>query len=68
MFTPPLLAGAVHDRVAWALPALAVRPVGAPGGVPAMGEAVIVTLDVAVIAGDELSLTVSVAVYVPAEL
>jgi hypothetical protein len=33
-----------------------------------MGEAVIVTLAVAVFAGAELSVTVSVAVYVPAEL
>src|SRR5260370_25759109 len=51
METPPLDAGAAHDRDTWPLPALAVRPVGAPGGVPAMGEAVMVTFDVAVFAG-----------------
>ena len=45
---------------------VAVSPVGAPGTVPAIGEAVIVTDAVAVLAGDELSVTVSVAVYVPA--
>ena len=28
---PPSDAGAVHDRVTWASPALAVSPVGAPG-------------------------------------
>ena len=43
-------------------PALAVRPVGAPGAVPAMGDAVMVTLEVAVLAGEELSVTVRVAV------
>jgi hypothetical protein len=50
------------------LPALAVRPVGAPGAVPAMGEAVSVTFDVAAFTGAELSVTVSVAVQVHAEL
>ncbi|MEY9964277.1 hypothetical protein ABIA33_002319 [Streptacidiphilus sp. MAP12-16] len=39
-----------------------MRLVGAPGGAPTMGEAVIVTVDVAVLAGVELSVTVSVAV------
>jgi hypothetical protein len=29
---PPVLAGAVHDTVAWPLPEVAVAPVGAPGG------------------------------------
>ena len=43
-----LLAGAVQRRKIWPLPPLAVRPVGAPGAVPAMGEAVIVTFEVAV--------------------
>jgi hypothetical protein len=60
--TPPLLDGAVQLRETWALPALAVRPVGAPGGVPATGEAVIVTLEVAVFDGTVLSVTVRVAV------
>ena len=60
--TPPLLAGAVQLSETWPLPAFAVRPVGAPGGVPAMGEAVTVMLDEAVFAGEELSVTVSVAV------
>src|SRR5664280_1735427 len=32
---PPLLAGAVHDTTAWALPAVAVTPVGAPATVTA---------------------------------
>jgi len=68
METPPLLAGAAQLKEIWALPALAVRPVGAPGGVPLMGEAVMVTLDVAVFTGAELSVTVRVAVYVAAEL
>ena len=62
MSTPPLLAGAVQLEETWALPVLAVRPVGAPGAVPAIGEAVIVTLDAAVFAGAELSVTVRVAV------
>ncbi len=30
---PPLLVGAVHDNVTWALPAVPVTPVGAPGTV-----------------------------------
>ena len=35
---PPLLAGAVKATLAWALPAVAVAPVGAPGTVtPAVG-------------------------------
>ena len=29
---PPVVAGAVHDTVAWASPAVAETPVGAPGG------------------------------------
>jgi hypothetical protein len=62
MFTPPLLTGACQLRATWPVPALAVRPVGAPGGVPAMGEAVTVTLAVAVFAGTELSVAVRVAV------
>jgi hypothetical protein len=62
MLTPPLLAGADHDKETWPLPGLAPSPVGAPGTVPAIGEAVIVTLDVAVAAGEALSVTVSVAV------
>jgi hypothetical protein len=62
MLTPPLLAGAAQLRETWPLPALAVRPVGAPGAVPAMGEAVMVTFDVAVFAGAELSVTVRAAV------
>src|ERR1043165_9714441 len=33
MALPPLLAGAVHDTVAWALPAVAVTAEGAPGTV-----------------------------------
>src|SRR5260370_8140645 len=68
MVTPPLLEGAAQFREIWALPAPAVRPVGAPGGVPLIGEAVMVTLDVAVFTGAELSVTVSVAVHVHAEL
>jgi hypothetical protein len=68
MATPPLPDGAVQDSDAWALRALAVRPVGAPGGVPAIGDAAIVTLDVAVFTGEELSVTVRVAVQVQAEL
>lgn len=63
-----MLAGAAQLSEIWALPALALRPVGAPGGVPLMGEAVMVTLEVAVFTGAELSLTVRVAVKVPAEL
>jgi len=59
---PPLLAGATHRSETWPLPALAVRPVGGPGGVPAMGEAVMVTFEVAVFAGEEPSVTVRVAV------
>jgi hypothetical protein len=62
METPPLLAGAAQLREIWPLPALALRPVGGSGGVPAMGEAVIVTLDVAVFTGAELSVTVRAAV------
>jgi hypothetical protein len=63
MATPPLLAGAVHVREILPLGrCVAVRPVGAPGGVPAMGEAVIVTVEVAVLTGAELSVTVRVAV------
>ncbi len=50
------------------MPALAARPVGASGTVPAIGEAVIVTFDVAVFAGEELSVTVSVAVQVHTEV
>jgi hypothetical protein len=68
MLTPPLLAGGDQFSEIWALPALAVRPVGAPGAVPAMGDAVMVTFDVAVFTGAELSVTVRVAVYVAAEL
>ena len=59
--TPPLLAGAAQLKETWPLPGLPVRPVGASGGVPATGEAVMVTLDVAVFAGAELSVTVRVA-------
>ena len=33
----PLLAGGVHDTVAWESPACAVAPVGAPGTVMATG-------------------------------
>jgi hypothetical protein len=32
MADPPLLAGATKVTVAWAFPATAVTPVGAPGG------------------------------------
>ena len=35
MALPPLEAGAVQLTVAWALPAVAVAPVGAPGAVAA---------------------------------
>ena len=35
MALPPLDDGAFHDTVAWALPAVAVTPVGAPGAVVA---------------------------------
>ncbi len=62
MTTPPLLLGAIQFSVTCALLAPAVRPVGAPGAVPAIGEAVMVTLELAVLAGDELSVTISVAV------
>ena len=33
MVDPPVLAGAVHEMVAWALPGEAVTMVGAPGTV-----------------------------------
>jgi hypothetical protein len=33
MAPPPFEAGAVHDTVAWPLPAVANTPVGAPGTV-----------------------------------
>ena len=66
MLTPPLLDGGVQPSVTCPDPPVAVSPVGAPGTVPAIGDAVIGTLDVAVFAGDELSVTVSVAVKVPA--
>jgi hypothetical protein len=66
MLTPPFDAGADHDNDTCPLPAPAVSPVGGPGAVPAMGEAVIVTLDVAVFAGEALSVRVSVAVQVHA--
>src|SRR5215471_7073283 len=64
MLTPPLLAGAVQLSWTCPPPGLAVKPVGIPGGVPATGDAVMVTLDVAVFAGEDESVTVSVAVYV----
>jgi hypothetical protein len=54
--------GALQLNVIWPLPALAVSPVGAPGGVLATGEAVTETVEVAVCAGDALSVTVSVEV------
>jgi hypothetical protein len=60
-----LLAGATQLRETWLLPALALRLVGAPGGAPAIGEAVIVTFDEAVFTGAELSVTVRVVVKVP---
>ena len=44
------------------MPGVAVRPVGAPGAVPAMGEPVTETVEVAELAGLALSVTVSVAV------
>jgi len=66
MLTPPLLAGAVQFRVTWALPAPADSPVGAPGGAPWTGVDVIGTVAVAVLAGEELSVTVRVAVKFPA--
>jgi hypothetical protein len=68
MFTPPLLAGAAQLSEAWPVPGVAVSPVGAPGGVPAIGDAVMLTLDWAVFTGEELSVTVRVAVKVAAEL
>jgi hypothetical protein len=46
----------------WPLPAVAVTPVGAPGGVEATGDAVTETVEEAVWAGEALSVTVSVAV------
>jgi hypothetical protein len=66
MFTPPLFAGAVHLSVTCALPAVGTSPDGAPGGVPAIGDAVMVTLEVADLGGELLSVTVSLDVYVPA--
>ena len=39
-----------------------MSPVGAPGAVPATGDAVIVTFEVADCCGELLSVTVSVAV------
>jgi hypothetical protein len=68
MFSPPLLEGACQLSETCPVPAVAVSPVGALGVVPAIGEAVMVTVEVAVFAGEELSVTVSVAVYVPAVL
>ncbi len=68
MLTPPLLARAVQLRVTWPLPEPAVSPVGAPGGAPWTGVDVMLTVDVAVFAGEELSVTVRVAVKVPALL
>jgi|APCry1669189034_1035192.scaffolds.fasta_scaffold336692_1 hypothetical protein len=43
MAEDPALEGAVQEIVAWPLPALAVTPVGAPGGVGATGVALAVT-------------------------
>ena len=43
MADDPALAGVVQEIVAWPLPALAVTPVGAPGGVGATGVALAVT-------------------------
>src|SRR5260370_332358 len=68
MLTPPLLAGAAQLRETWPVPALAARPVGAPGGVPAMGEDVIRTVDGAVVTGDELCMDGGVAVEGPGEV
>ena len=62
MASPPELDGVVQFRLTEPLPGVAVRFVGAPGGVAAIGEAVTVTVEVAVRAGDELSVTVRVAV------
>ncbi len=61
-FSPPVLAGGVQLSAACPVPAVAVRPVGAPGTVAAIGEAVMLTVEVAVWAGEALSVTVSVAV------
>ena len=41
MASPPLLAGAVHDTLAWELPAVAATPVGAPGTVRGVTPAVL---------------------------
>ena len=62
MLTPPLLAGAVQLSETWPLPGLPVSPVGGPGGVPAMGVAEMATVELAVLAGEALSVTVRVAV------
>jgi hypothetical protein len=44
---PPSDAGAVHDTVAWELPAVAVTPVGAPGAVAGVtGDDAVDALDV----------------------
>ena len=36
---PPVVAGAVHDTVAWASPAVAETPLGAPGGEKTLTDA-----------------------------
>jgi hypothetical protein len=63
--SPPSLDGATQLRVIFPLPAVAVTLVGAPGTVPWRGDAVMVTLAVMLLAGLELSLTVSAAVWLP---
>ena len=46
MAAPPLLAGAVQERLMVVVPlAVAVRPVGAPGAVLAVGVVALATLE-----------------------
>jgi hypothetical protein len=46
MDTPPSEPGGVHDRLTWELPtAVAVSPIGAPGGVAVLGVKTSLGLD-----------------------
>ena len=60
-----MLDGACQFSVTWLVPGVAVRFCGALGVTLPTGSAVTATVEVAEFAGDALSVTVKVAVYVP---